>query len=552
MTTTPPSIGKYDKTRTAEALGYENYKDVEFQYITGIHIDKFRSLSNRDIKLGKHLTLITGKNGTMKSSILGLIAHPFSSPNEAKDMYGKDLKTRHSEVFKLSLDKDDESYIYYLQALTTTNQELSEPIRLYRRGSRHRVTVGPDNKASQGNFLLNTSYLNLKRLFPIIETDAKRTDIEISTEDQLKISKAYQKIMQRSAYKSSEAISDYLKGKNTLAPLNSYYDFNSISSGEDNLGLILCKMLAFEKNKTSSNSLQGLLCIDEVEASLHPSSQIALIKYLLGWSKKNNVQVICTTHSLYIISECINLQSEIPSGKEEIVINNISTQQVSDDYNYNVMLNPDYKTIYKELTLQNVTVPAPYKVNIICEDELGVSVIKKILGRKISPHIDFISDITDTPGSSYNSLISLAKNGKKLLDDSIIIVDPDVPNNKIKSARFQFLTKIPPTDNLDLPIEQRIVSYLYLLDGSDPLFSQIEKSAFIQTCTDYEIYQENYNKTETKTSYFKNWRDNNKQLFNKALARYLKDNQLIFTTFRSQLLDLINARRVAKALPPLE
>lgn len=549
-----PQKGKYDRSKTAETLGYENYKDVMFQYISGIHIDRFRSLVDRDIKLGRHLTLITGKNGTMKSSILGLIAHPFSSPNEAKDMYGKDLKTKHSDVFKLSLDKDDESYIYYLQALTTTNQELSEPIRLYRSGDRHRVTVGPDNKASQGNFLLNTSYLNLKRLFPIIETDAKRTDIEISIEDQTKISKAYQKIMQRSAYKSSEAISD-LKSKNTLAPLNSYYDFNSISSGEDNLGLILCKMLAFEKNKTNDTSpLQGLLCIDEIEASLHPSSQVALIRYLFEWANQHNIQVICTTHSLYIINYCIQLQADIPTGESDIVINNISTQQIGNDNNYSIMVNPDYKTIYKELTFQDVSEPSPYKVNIICEDELGISVMKKILKPSINKNIEYISDLGDTSsaGISYNSLISLAKNGKKLLDDSIIIVDPDVPNNKIESVNFPFLAKIPSSDELLLPIEQRIVQYLFSLDGSNPIFSSIEKSAFIQTCTDCEIYQENYDNPNTKVIKFKNWRAYNKKLFNKALAQYLKDNSDTFTKFRLDIIELINARRAAKALPPLE
>lgn len=542
---------KYNRTQTAVALGYNNYKDVNFNYITGIHIDKFRSLMNRDIKLGKHITLLTGKNGTMKSSILGLIAHPFSSPNSAKDMYGKDLKTKHSDVFKLSIDKDTEEYIYYLQATTTTNQTLSEPIRLYPSGARHRVTVGPDNKAERGNFLLNTSYLNLKRLFPIIETDAQRTDIKIPPEDQSKISKAYQKIMQRDAYQSSEAISDS-KSKNTIAPYNSYYDFNSISSGEDNLGLILCKMLAFEKYKTNLNSLQGLFCIDEVEASLHPSSQVALINYLLKWSQKHNVQVICTTHSLYIISHCIQLQSDLSNGFEDIVINNISTRQVGSDNNYNIMINPDYKTIYKELTLLDVKESSPYKVNIICEDELAIMVMKKILKSTVCKHIEFISDITDSTGSSYNSLVSLAKNGKKLLEDSIIILDPDVPQDKIDSAHFPFITKIPSIDNLNFPIEKSVVAFLFKLEGSDKIFAEKEKQAFIKTCTDCNIYKEDLDKASTKTSLFKTWRTNNRKLFNSALIRYIKDNQSDFDNFREQVLDLINSRRAAKALPPLE
>lgn len=105
--------GKYDRSRLASVYGYSDNKTIRFKYINGIYIDKFRSLHKRQLKLGKFITLITGKNGTMKSSILGLIAHPFTSPNGAKDMYGKDLKTNYSDVFHLSMDKDSNEYVYY-------------------------------------------------------------------------------------------------------------------------------------------------------------------------------------------------------------------------------------------------------------------------------------------------------------------------------------------------------------------------------------------------------------------------------------------------------
>lgn len=90
---------KYDTSKTAEALGYLNNKDVKFKYITGLYIQNFRSLKNRTLKLGKYMTVITGKNGTMKSSLMGLITHPFSSPNSAKDLHGKPLKTDMRTVF---------------------------------------------------------------------------------------------------------------------------------------------------------------------------------------------------------------------------------------------------------------------------------------------------------------------------------------------------------------------------------------------------------------------------------------------------------------------
>lgn len=52
--------------------------------ITRISINHFRSLRETELKLGKHLTMITEKNGTMKTALLGLIVHPFTSPKDAK------------------------------------------------------------------------------------------------------------------------------------------------------------------------------------------------------------------------------------------------------------------------------------------------------------------------------------------------------------------------------------------------------------------------------------------------------------------------------------
>ena len=42
--------------------GYENNKDIPIASIDKIEIKKFRSLSGRELKLGKHLTIISGKH----------------------------------------------------------------------------------------------------------------------------------------------------------------------------------------------------------------------------------------------------------------------------------------------------------------------------------------------------------------------------------------------------------------------------------------------------------------------------------------------------------
>ena len=51
----------------------------EFQgIIEKVHIRKFRKFIDLEIKCGKKLTVIAGQNGTQKTTLLGLLAHPFS------------------------------------------------------------------------------------------------------------------------------------------------------------------------------------------------------------------------------------------------------------------------------------------------------------------------------------------------------------------------------------------------------------------------------------------------------------------------------------------
>ena len=292
--------------KTAREVGYNNNKDIKFKKIKGIYIKKFRTIENKMIELGNQVTIISGKNGTMKSCILGLIAHPFSSPNNAKDSFGNVLKTDMRNVFFLSLEKDNVSYYYDLIVETMEDKVFAEPIRCYPRPkeNRHRITVGKDNQSGRGNFLLNTSYINLKRLYPIVETKAIKDDNGIDEDLQKFVSDGYSRIIQKEAFLKPSLVSEKGK-KNTFSPSeDASFDYRSISSGEDNIGHILNKMYAFVKNRTDDKKcLQGILCIDEIEASLHPVAQRNFLDYIMNWSRQNKVQVVLTTHSLYFFGQ---------------------------------------------------------------------------------------------------------------------------------------------------------------------------------------------------------------------------------------------------------
>ena len=543
----------------AKKLGYESNKNVKFRCIEKLYINKFRTIKDRDIVLGKNITLITGKNGTMKSTILGLIAHPFSSPNGAVDVFNNQLKTHMKDVFRMSLEKDTERYKYTLNFISSRDERICETVVVYPRKeeNRFRVTVGTGNKSGDGNFSLNTAYLNLKRLFPIIETNANiMRNAEFTDNERQWISNAYLKIMTRDAFTEFDCISDY-KDKNTVGPKNASYDFNSISSGEDNLGNILMKMLAFVRNKVDEDCLQGIFCIDEIEASMHPVALTNLFDFLLNWSKKNKIQIVATTHSLYLIDHALKYQlTSSYDKKQDVAVNIISTAHVGNDNNYRVINNPTYKEAYKELTLKNPEDDIQYKVNIICEDELAENFIKTILQKKkFKDCVNFITNVADDNenGTNWHGLVSLGKNGHALLEDSIIILDPDVSKNAIQPVvdKGVDILIIPDVFNLNktsgLAIEKAIPKFIFQLDGADKAFGLEEKNYYLNSLYKSNIYDNGITFIDNIKKY-KNWRKDNKRVFNKFLYAYVSANRKIFDSFQQEIMDIVNKKRSKKGM----
>ena len=54
--------------------------------ITKVHIHKFRKFENVEITLGSKVTAIAGKNGTMQTTLLGIIGQAFSMNDENNSM----------------------------------------------------------------------------------------------------------------------------------------------------------------------------------------------------------------------------------------------------------------------------------------------------------------------------------------------------------------------------------------------------------------------------------------------------------------------------------
>lgn len=532
---------------SAKQYGYESNKEVKFRKYNGIYIKNFRSLKNCYIKLGSNLTVLSGKNGTMKSALLGLIAHPFNSPNDAKDLVGTPLKTTISNVFKMSKIFDNQKYEYYLDLVDIDGNPIHEYVSMYyvkniltKEPERLRVVVGRKRGKGDGNFNLNTAYINFKRLFPIIDTDSvEKTENNMLQEDKDFIKNAYLKIFQKTDYDNATLVSDDMN-KETFAPSNSNYNFEAISSGEDNLGHILLKMLAFKNYCQGRDSLQGVFCIDEVEASLHPIAQDNLIDFLLDFSKKYNIQIVVTTHSLSLINHVIEKQNLMNNGKDKICLNMISTR-FTDNGAYNIITNPDYNQAYTELTLKGKSSSAREKIFVILEDDVEKQLFNLVIRkREAKKYMKRISNLTNfSKENSFTFLSKLAKNAEELLKNAIIIFDADVKEN-LDNYRTS-VYKMPSLYGLCL--EAEIIKYIVELPGDANLFRECnkEKQSFINDFAQKDITNFEISFLERNSKRCKNWKDSDKN-FLKYVRIYVKENRNIFDPFEKSIYKDINEK----------
>ncbi|PCI92821.1 MAG: hypothetical protein COB15_17240, partial [Flavobacteriales bacterium] len=71
-----------------------------------LHLENFRHCEKTVIEFGNRITVISGQNGTGKSSVLGWIAQLCDFKNRFKRLNGEYFKEDFSKVFRFCPDKD--------------------------------------------------------------------------------------------------------------------------------------------------------------------------------------------------------------------------------------------------------------------------------------------------------------------------------------------------------------------------------------------------------------------------------------------------------------
>lgn len=452
-------------------------KSPTYTYIESIKVNKFRSLENITFELGKRVTVIAGKNGTSKSTILGIIAQIFSynkdySTGEIikfKTIDGNSFKSVFNDHFRLSekYDKAGDLDVKFTIYDGYFNEKIFPELKFYNSSDRilPRPVVRNNIKThSQSNTSRNVThpviYLSLSRLLPI----TKRTNYNTTSYEYLeKYSSDFIRLSNVILCKENGTAFTSTKGTINSAVVHSNnYDHQSVSVGEDNVGQIIIALLSFEKLKNENKNYHGgILLIDELDAGLHPSAQRALYQVLNKYSKKLNIQIVFTTHSIILIESYLKITDNSNFKTIYLKNNNGSIEKLTELNDQKIL--SDLSSI--PLTVNIKKTP---NINIYFEDDEAICFFKS-LTKKFK--LKSVLKIKNVKIGCENYIELATKKIDEFCLKSIVVLDGDIANSKI--SRFKNFIKLPT----NLPPDQLLFEFLFNLPAND-IFWTNSKSQF--------------------------------------------------------------------------
>lgn len=331
-------------------------------------LENFRNFRDVTISLGEKLTVISGVNGVGKSNILSLIAS--GSGVNKKSSLGSNFQPDFFDFFHISEQEAYQDYRLYLKygleegsiALTKrlafkddtkTNRGIRVIPRTTNRFSEG-YTIGQAEKAAKEKYdvggaarvQIPTIYLSLSRLYPLGENKALthvskiRKNNPFAKEEMLKIYHEWYNAVIPGSIKLSTEFSIIEKKACPRSSLHMKIEGTpplSQSIGQDNIGHIISALVDIYLLSKETDYNGALLCIDEIDVSLHPDTQIRLFDLLITLCNDIPLQVIVSTHSLTILKESLRHEKKQPKDFKVVYLKNSSMPIVTTIKSYELL-----------------------------------------------------------------------------------------------------------------------------------------------------------------------------------------------------------------------
>lgn len=541
--------------------------------VKSLKIKEFRKFRDNQIDFNKPITLITGQNGTAKSTLLGMLAQPFSFDSkedcsayisnyhgldltEYVDVAGNRFTYPCDKIFRLSKahDTPNKKYLYEteLDGLDL-NDDSDSPLKTKRlltvqqarSGNKLRFVTGPaipgsesiSHNSGEGNFPHPVIYLSLGRLFPLAELKSCEIseDHEKLNPDEAKwYSNSYKEIFAIVDEEPESGLMDTKEKKRSVVPLTHEYDGESCSAGQDNVGRILTALLSFHrlKEKLGEKYRGGLLLIDEFDATLHPASQIKLIEMLRRECGNLSLQVVVTTHSMYLIDYC-----------STIMRYNVGIVHIC-EIDGNLKVNSDASIENIKLDLKNMALPLPKpdrpdKISVVLEDGEAVLFFKYLLNKDKTLKRKLL--IANIDGKKVNNLSGqyleiFANNAKKIPELQNLIFVPDGDMDWAKKSKNKKVVKLPGST----PIEREIYEMLSTMNAADVFWNKCKGRNYTK-----KVAIGNFAGMDSSDiDAIKNWYGKQKEFWGRGLCvvfnEYYKENKKECDQFLDSLRNIVD------------
>ncbi len=489
-----------------------------------LEIQNFRHIQNQTIEFGKYLTVITGLNGTGKSSILGWIAQLCDYKSKDMTILDTFFKEDYKNVFRFCPDNDYNQEYEVKFNYTSTNSLLEESKQIATRyvekteksPERYRTDFDGRGKALDHPII----YLGLKRLIPLA-TENKISTFKSTIPN--KFATTYSNLIKEIFVLVNENINpEGIKSTNKklLAIQTDSYGHLGNSAGQDNISQIISSLISFEilKEKKDANFKGGIILIDELDSTLYAASQCKLLDILFRYARKLDIQIIFTTHSIEILEY---LSTKIGNDTKVNYFNLV-------DGKVKNTINPSVDYVKRKIKNEVSKSESIEKINFICEDEVAQYFTKNLINNS---ELKKIINVEKGPFPD-GTIISMAESNHSIFKNVYYILDGDV-KEKFKNK------KIPPR-TVFLPSNSRpeTIMFKFIKNLSDEdEFWDDEKNFTKSTCFN--------NYTNDGKGTHKSWfiDATNKRFFglgySKILNRWKKDNSIEVETFLNSIRKII-------------